>query len=232
MANLIKALREIQNDQAARHQAAEARPLDPHVARLRQWQARRLAGTYADLLADPQYAPACRFFLSDIYAARDFSQRDLDAERLHQTLARFLPAHMLSTLARANQLNRLSAQLDHTLADALLRMGVGETITAEQYAQGYLLCDNYAERRRQIELLVELLSEVCHGAKSPLVGVTLRLARRPAHAMGWFELYDFLQRGYSAARPIRDVDAFVATVLERELGILESIFAQSSDFLI
>jgi len=124
--------------------------LEPHVARLRQWQAQRLAATYADLLVNPQYAPVCQFFLSDIYAARDFSQRDQDAERLHDVLARFLPARMLSTLARANQLNRLSAQLDHSLADALQRIGVGETITAQQYAEGYRLRDNYVERIHQM----------------------------------------------------------------------------------
>jgi len=64
------------------------------------------------------------------------------------------------------------------------------------------------------------------------VGATLRLARRPAHKMGSFELYDFLQRGDNAAQPMRNIDAFVETIRERELRTLESIFAKLSDSLI
>lgn len=79
---VLKAVLSLQNDEEARLRRAEARALDPGLAVLRAWQSQRLARTYADLLDDPAYAPACRFFLSEIYAARDFSQRDAGGEQL------------------------------------------------------------------------------------------------------------------------------------------------------
>ena len=65
---------------------------------LREWQSERLAHTHADLLADRRFGPACRFFLSDVYAARDFSQRDHDIERMYNSMRLVLPAAMQRAL--------------------------------------------------------------------------------------------------------------------------------------
>ena len=37
-----------------KHHTVESAPLDPKAAMLRAWQSRRLARTYADLLAQPR----------------------------------------------------------------------------------------------------------------------------------------------------------------------------------
>jgi hypothetical protein len=78
-------------------------------------------------------------------------------------------------------------------------------------------------------LLVDILSEVGDGSHLPLVGFTLRLARAPAQRYGWFELHDFLVRGYTAFKQMHDVDRFVSTIKEREIRILDAIFAGDSD---
>ena len=69
-----------------KHQPVPAMELDPRLALLRGWQANRLACTYADLLNDPHDAPACQFFLNNVYAPTDFSQRDHDLARIHKFL--------------------------------------------------------------------------------------------------------------------------------------------------
>ena len=90
--NAGQSLSDLQHSDELKHQPAP-RPAYPRsLAMLRAWQANRLAHTYADLLADPHDRPACEFFLSDIYAPRDFSQRDHDLERIHTFLSRVLPA--------------------------------------------------------------------------------------------------------------------------------------------
>jgi hypothetical protein len=228
--NLLRALRDLQRRDEARRQAIQERVLDPGLALLRAWQSQRLARTYADLLENPEFGAASRFFLSDIYGPRDFSQRDHDFERLHSLLARFLPAQSLQLLGDALEMNRLSADLDQHLLEALVeRLGVTDEITPELYADGYRICDNYTERERQIEQTVRIIREIGAGARLPLVGVSLRLARKPAEAAGWFELYDFLERGYAAFRPMKAVDTFATTIDRRERQILERIFTGESD---
>ncbi len=197
---------------------------------LRTWQAKRLSRTYADLLANPRYAPACQFFLSDIYAARDFSQRDHDIAYLYGIMSSFVPDFMLSVVRDAVELNSLSHALDQALLRALVEdLGVTDTITPELYAAGYRICDNYAERARQIEMLVELGRQVDLGARIPFVGATLRLARGPARRAGWHELQDFLERGYAAFRTMGNAKEFLNTIRQREMRILDRIFSNDSD---
>jgi hypothetical protein len=222
----IQLLLDLQHRDEARRQSISAGELDPQLARLRSWQTGRLRHTYADLLADEQYRLACEFFLSDIYAARDFSQRDHDAEHLYSVLRRFLPQVMLHLLADAIRLNQLSDRLDRLLLRTLLDelQLDDQPITAEIYVQAYRLCDNFAERRQQIELLAATLYEAASGGRGLIFQASLHLARAPALHAGWFELYDFLERGSRACRPMRNVDHFVATIYRRELHILDKIF--------
>jgi hypothetical protein len=213
-----------------RHERVAGSAIDPHLALLRNWQSARLERTYDDLLASKRYGPACRFFLSDIYAARDFSQRDHDLERLYDYLSRLLPAAMLRLLANAVTLNTLTKELDAALLDALVgRLGVTDTLSAAQYAEGYRLCDNYVERARQIDLIVAVGRDVDATVKLPFASTTLRLARGPAHSMGWQELQDFLERGFHAFKQMGGASTFLKTIRDREMLILDRIFSGHPD---
>lgn len=226
----IRLLLDLQHSDEARRIAIAGADLEPQMASLRNWQSARLRRTYADLLADPGYAPACTFFLTDVYAPRDFSQRDQDAERLYAILSRFLPDFALRLLADAIRLNRISEYLDQRLLRVLVQeLGVRQEITSQAYAEAYRICDNYSERKLQIQLLIRTLNEAAQGARSMVFTASLRLARAPAQRLGWFEVYDFLDRGAEACRPMPDVGHFVNTIEQREMLILERIFADEPD---
>jgi hypothetical protein len=60
--------------------------------RLKEWQAARLARTYADLLASRATDPAAEFFLSDLYGPKDFRSRDEELARVVPIMVRVLPA--------------------------------------------------------------------------------------------------------------------------------------------
>ena len=69
----VAELRQLANSQS---------PLAKSLHIIKQLQARRFAGTYADLLADPIYAPSARFFLEELYSAQDYSARDAQFARI------------------------------------------------------------------------------------------------------------------------------------------------------
>lgn len=222
----VRLLQDLQHNDALHHQAVAADGLDPQLALLRTWQAERLTQTYADLLDDPPSRPAMCFFLSDLYAARDFSQRDYDIERIHTFLAQVLPAHTLHLLTDIVTLNRLTTELDHDLSRVLVdQLGVTTTITPAQYAEGYRICANYTARLHQLDLITTVLARVGAGAHKPVVGMAMKLAWFPAQRAGWGELYDGLKRGYAAFRQLHDVPSFVAIIAQRERCILDQIYA-------
>jgi hypothetical protein len=223
-------LHDLQHNSELRHQPVAAAELDPHLALLRNWQSERLARTYADLLSDEHYRPAYLFFLSDIYASRDFSQRDHDVERLHTYLSKILPAQTLQLLTDGIELNSLTNRLDQKLVHVLVdQLAVTSILTPEHYAEGYRICDNFAERKNQIDLLTRVVAQVGEGARHPVIGAAIKLARRPAHRAGWSELYDYLEHGYDAFKQMKDVKTFVQLVEQREMRILNQIFAGHPD---
>jgi hypothetical protein len=228
--NVGKLLHDLQHNEALRHQRVIGTELDPSLALLRTWQSERLTRTYADLLTDPQYRPACLFFLSDIYAPRDFSQRDHDAERIHTFLARIIPAQMLQLLTDVVALNALTNELDWRLVRVLVdKLHVADTITPELYGEGYRICDNYTERIHQIDLITRVVRQVGAGARLRGVGAAMKLVRGPAHRAGWVEVYAFLEHGYAAFKQMRDVKTFEQLVERREKRILSRIFSSHPD---
>lgn len=224
--NAVQLLSDLQHSAELQHQPSAADGLHPQLAMLRAWQAHRLAHTYADLLADPHYRPACEFFLSDIYAPRDFSQRDHDLERIHKFLSRVLPAATIRLLTGTVELNSLTTTLDKRLLQVLVdQLAVTDAVTAELYAEAYRMCDNHAERARQIDLTQSILRQVGEGARLLVVGIAMKMVKVPAQSAGWVEIYDFLERGYQAFRQMKDAKTFVATIAQREMGLLDLIYA-------
>ncbi|RPI21004.1 MAG: hypothetical protein EHM70_25755, partial [Chloroflexota bacterium] len=186
---LTRLLADIKRD-PAEVQPGGLRQLDPRLEALRVWQSQRLVRTYTDLLADKRFAAACEFFLSDIYSAKDFSQRDHDFEHLYERLKPVLPASSVQLLAESISLNRLTHDLDARLAQALFdEMGVEAEITAEQFAAGYRLCDNYQDRFDQISRLGQVLREACDVARHPLVAPSLKVTKLPARKAGWEQVH-------------------------------------------
>jgi hypothetical protein len=204
--------------------------LPRELALLRAWQTNRLRTTYSDLLETERYRPAVTFFLTDIYAPKDFSQRDADILRLYDLLRRFFPPNTLKFIQLTVELYELTEELDQALAAALFgELGVEETITQADYAEAYRICDNYLERVKQIKLTVEIGRRVDRSVRLPLAGATIRMARRPARRAGWQALHDFIERGYAAFKHMRGADEFLAILKQRETTILERIFSAEPD---
>jgi hypothetical protein len=228
--NIVRLLCDLENNPDLKHQSVAGAGLDPQLALLKEWQSERLRRTCADLLDDKHYQPACLFFLNDIYAPRDFSQRDHDIERLHDFLSRVLSPIMLMLLTQVVELNRLTNALDQRLLQALVdELGVTDELTPQLYAQGHRICDNYAERLQQIELTTRALAQVGAGARLLVVGAAMKVLRGPAQRADWIELYELLEHGYTAFKQMKDVKTFVGVIEQREKRILDEIFASAAD---
>jgi hypothetical protein len=212
------------------HEAVMAGGLDPKMALLRVWQSQRLARTYADLLEQPRYNPACRFFLDDIYAERDFSQRDHDLETMYDFMRRFVPDAVSRPAALTIKLHRMTDALDQKLLDVLVnQVGITDSITVEQYAEAYRRCDNYRERVEQIDAIIEICEHIDGIVRNPITGPALSLAKRPLRGAGYGEVVSFLERGYDSFKRMHGSHHFRKILQERELGALDRIYVHDPD---
>lgn len=220
-------LRHATKSEEAKHKRVPSAGLDPRLVELRAFQVRRIANTYRDFAAQAQYAAAMRFFLEDLYAPRDFTQRDHDAARAYAFLNKFVPADMLRLAADALELTRLSNTLDETVLRVFTQELSGNAaLTPELYAEAYRRSNTYAERQLQIELLGKVMSDSAETAHMLLTGPALRMAKAPAYAAGWNEMYDFLERGHAAFAKVKQADTFLQAIEERETKIMQRIAAR------
>jgi hypothetical protein len=221
----VTSLLKLEDHDEIKQAALQLSPTD-HLDLLRKWQSNRLEHTYADLLVTKRYGPACRFFLDDVYSAKDFRQRDHEIKHLYAMLSHYLPDALLKLVKKVIELNDLTNQLDEALLDALRHdLGVNDAVTAELYAEGYRICNNYAERESQIELIVEVGRMVDIAAKIPFVATMLKMARIPVSRAGWHELHSWIERGFLAFQHMHGADEFLGTIHDREMKILGRIFA-------
>ena len=225
---MISFTRNLESPDEIREQARQLDRKD-HLDVLRTWQSQRLAATYADLLANPRYARACRFFLEDVYAAKDFRQRDEEIRRLYEIISRFLPDILLKLVKTVIELNDLTDALDEKLWTVMQdQLGVTDTITMDLYQAGYRLCDNYEERAYQIELIDQIGHMVDVTTRIPMIATTLKIVRAPVTAAGWGDLYDWIRRGFFAFKQMHDAKEFLAIIHEREMAILDAAIPDHS----
>jgi hypothetical protein len=194
---------------------------------LRAWQAARLGRTHADLLASPRYEAATRFFLDELYGAKDFSQRDAELMRVIPTLARFLPDAALGTIADAVELDALSERLDLATAQAIAAdpLARGRPLDADAYARAYRAAGARADRERQIELIGHIGAALDRLVRHPLIGSLLGAMERPARMAGLAAMHEFLSSGFKAFRSMRGADEFLRTVTRRETELMQRLYA-------
>lgn len=193
------------------------------LERIAGWQGRRLVQTYADLAAQPRFAPAIEFFENDLYGGADFAQRDTDLARIAPVMVRMLPEGVIATVATAVELNRLSQELDRELLARLPR--VDGMFTVAEYASAYRRMGNRAARERQIRMIGEIGAALDGFVRKPFIYTALVMMRHPARLAGFSVLHDFLERGFAAFRRMDGAEEFLATIHRREWKLMETMFA-------
>ncbi|MFZ5757332.1 MAG: FFLEELY motif protein [Pseudomonadota bacterium] len=220
-----------------RHQLDRYRRLRQHsdaafrarLYALQEFQARRLRHTHAGLVDDPATRDAAMLFLTDIYGGIDLLPMAEEIERALPLATRLLPDNVLATSATAAGIMTLTQELDEQLATLLFEQRRIETLTAAAYTDAFRAMGRFDDRARQLQLATELGHGLDRYVRSRLVYATFRMARRPAHRYGLGTLYDFLERGFAAMRPLGSTQTLFARMTGAEQDILGRIAGGDPD---
>jgi hypothetical protein len=198
------------------------------VAPLKRWQAKRLAGTYADLAALVRYEPATAFFLTDLYGDHDLTGRDASLDRVVPTMVKLLPGMALGTVTKAIEMDALAEELDQMMALAWRDVGARKLDDAA-YAVLYRSVGCRPMRVRQIALVKEVGMSLNLLVKVPAISATLAAMKIPASLAGVGPLHGFLERGFKAFKHMGDATDFVATIERRETDIMERLYSNDDN---
>jgi hypothetical protein len=198
---------------------------------IKSLQARRFAGTYADLLASKEYGRASRFFLEDLYSDKDYSLRDAQFARIAGGLQRLFPQQVVATAVALARLHVLTENLDRRMAEVW--MNLGPTMGTEEISR-YVSCwttvDREHDREDQLEMVINIGFELDRLTRIPGLRLMLKMMRRPAQAAGIGSLQTFLESGFdifaSMSGKGSGAQFFLTTIRDRETHWVKQLSGQ------
>lgn len=199
--------------------------------RFANWQLEYLLPFFSDLHTKEGYAEAIDFTMSDL-AGVSISERDRDLERAAPAITKLLPLGGLATIASAAEMNARVLKINIAICRCLL---VGEDLPERITESDYCVACRKASSLDECVELVHLVTGLGKTLKSlvkvPMIGITLRTMRAPAHAAGFGALQEFLEKGYRTFRQIPDTDDFLAEIETRMVSVFERIYTAPLDQL-
>lgn len=190
------------------------------VMLVKRYQQARLAETYEDLLHDPRYAGACRFFLDELYGPGDQSLRDAQFARIIPALSRLLPGDVVATVESLARLHAVSERLDGEMAQHVM----GPALAPLEYSRAWKRTGQSDLRALQLDLLLAVGRAMQLYTKRPVMRHALRSMRGPAKVAGLAELQNFLERGFEIFNSLREANEFLTLIAQRETQYAESLF--------
>lgn len=199
--------------------------------RFANWQLQYLLPFFEDMYVQSGYAAALDFTMSDL-AGVGISSRDRDLERAAPAITRMLPLRALQTIASAAEMNARVLKINIAICRQLL---VDNQLPADITERDYCVACRGASSFPEIAELVHLVTGLGKSLKSlikvPMIGITLRAMRAPAHAAGFGALQEFLEKGYTTFREIPNIDHFLSEIEGRMISIFERIYTLPLDEL-
>ncbi|MGB1221464.1 MAG: FFLEELY motif protein [Alcanivoracaceae bacterium] len=195
------------------------------LLRLQAFQTQRLTDTHASLLATPHSAPAVQFLLDEVYGDNDLRPVAHDIRRATRKAMKLLPETVMATSAVVLETTLLTQELDEAMTD-LLGDVLDTPLDAPTYGEAYRALNRTDERERQLALIAELGHGIDRYVKSRMIQTTFRMVRKPAHAAGFSNLYDFLERGFGALRPVPSIAGLLGDVAHTERVIMQRLLDQ------
>lgn len=217
-----------------REKVAASAPLERSLFAIKQFQARRFAGTYQDLLQSSIYAAPTRFFLEELYSEKDFSDRDAQFSRIAGALQTFFPRQVVSTAVALAELHALTESLDIEMAHFLSAGSKKDTplLCSASYIDIWRRVATPAIRLGQLQSVLDIGLELDRLTRTKGLRLTLRMMRGPAKAAGLHSLQAFLEAGFDTFAGMRgqgrEAQVFLAYIRDRETQWIDSLFHAES----
>ena len=204
--------------------------LNTKLKEVQSWQQARIKRTHSALFEQPKNKPMADYFLTQLYGGDEF-------KILAEQLGRILPkAKKLERLAKESALEAgsmgiqasiLAIELDLHLAQWLLAQDL--PVNEENMLTAYRAVDEADERRVQIHNLKEVCYRTDKDLNSFMLKKAFALAKGTAYRYNFQPLYDFIDSGFKAMKPLKSVSSFIEPFCERELEIIDEVHATDND---
>lgn len=204
--------------------------LNDTLTAVQAWQRARIQHTHQELFEQPKNKPMASYFLTQLYGGDEFKLLAQQLERIlpkAKKLERLAKESALETASMAIQAAILAIELDLHLAQWLVAHEL--SVSEKNIVTAYRAVNESDQRRMQIKHL----KEVCHRTDKYLNSFMLRKAfafsKNAAYRHNYQPLYDFIDAGFNAMKPLDSVSTFIDPFCRREMQIIDHIYTTDND---
>lgn len=187
------------------------------------WQKQRMQATHSKQFAEKQNVLMSEYFLNRLYGGPDFDALAEQIARLmkyaHKT-EKLIPENAVKTGTSGVSLAILAVQLDEQVAMQLLEdYHPHEALNDEMMRLTYLKLDQGQPRLKQLDLLDQLGFSLDKYMRSFMVQTAFKMCKGAASKYNFNIMYEFMQDGFLAMKPLKSAEKFVKdfTAVERQI---------------
>lgn len=193
------------------------------------WQKQRMQRTHAQQFAEKQNVLMAEYFLNRLYGGPDFDALAQQIARLSKyahKAEKLIPDNAVKTGTAGVELAILAVQLDEQVAMQLLQdYHPYEKLTDEMMRQTYLKLDQGSGRLKQLDLLDQLGKSLDKYMRSFVVYTAFKMCKGAAAKYSFDVMYDFMQDGFLAMKPLKSAEKFVKEFTAVERRIIDKVHA-------
>ena len=196
------------------------------------WQKQRMQMTHAKQFAEKQNILMSEYFINRLYGGPDFDALAGQIARLMRyahKAEKLIPENAVKTGTSGVSLAILAVQLDEQVAIQLLKdYHPNEKLTNEMMRVTYRKLDQRVPRLQQLDLLDQLGISLDKYMRSFMVYTAFKMCKGTAHKYHFDIMYDFMQDGFLAMKPLKSAEKFVNSFTTIERQIIDKV--HSGDF--
>ncbi len=187
------------------------------------WQKQRMQSTHSKQFAEKQNVLMSEYFLNRLYGGPDFDALAEQIARLTKyahKAEKLIPENAVKTGTSGVSLAILAVQLDERVAMQLLEdYHPHEGLTDEMMRLTYLKLDQGQQRLNQLDLLDQLGFSLDKYMRSFMVQTAFKMCKGAASKYNFDIMYEFMQDGFLAMKPLKSAEKFVKdfTAVERQI---------------
>ncbi|CAB1219175.1 FFLEELY motif protein [Acinetobacter bouvetii] len=193
------------------------------------WQKQRMQSTHSKQFAEKHNVLMSEYFLNRLYGGPDF---DALAEQIARLMKyahkaeKLIPENAVKTGTSGVSLAILAVQLDEQVAIQLLEdFHPHEHLNDEMMRLTYLKLDQGQQRLKQLELLDQLGLSLDKYMRSFMVHTAFKMCKGAASKYNFDVMYEFMQDGFLAMKPLKSAEKFVKDFTAVERQIIEKVHA-------
>lgn len=196
---------------------------------VQNWQKKRIIRSHAPQFKQKQNVLMAEYFMNRLYGGPDFDALAAQIQRLLPKIhkaEKLIPENAIKTGTAGIQLALLAVQLDEQVAAQLLQDYPENTpLTDEIMRVTYLKLDQGAQRLEQLRQLDQLGLSLDKYLRSFVVHTAFKMCKSTAYKHKFDVMYDFMQDGFAAMKPLKSAEQFVRDFTAQEREIIAKVHA-------